>query len=100
MQEVRASLWERETKLTRLLPPQKLWSEYDLEERYDEIMRKLTYVNDAIRYSLEVAKDRKSIGLERIIVILITAELALTTASSRLPLTAMEWAQQLLGLPV
>ena len=70
---------------------EKLWGEYDLEERYDEIMRKLTYVNDTIRYSLDVAKDRKSIGLERIIVILITAELFLTTASSRLPQRSLEW---------
>jgi uncharacterized Rmd1/YagE family protein len=70
---------------------QKLWTEYDLEERYDEIMRKLTYVNDAIRYSLEVAKDRKSIGLERIIVYLITAELLITSLSARLPQRTMEW---------
>jgi uncharacterized Rmd1/YagE family protein len=54
-------------------------------------MRKLTYVNDAIRYSLEVAKDRKSIGLERIIVYLITAELLITSLSARLPQRTMEW---------
>jgi hypothetical protein len=29
---------------------QLLWVEYDLEERYEEIMRKLTFVNDALRY--------------------------------------------------
>ncbi len=77
---------------------QKLWTEYDLEERYDEIMRKLAYVNDVIRYSLDVAKDRKSIGLERIIVYLITAELLVTSLAARLPQRTFDWVQESLGL--
>ena len=60
-------------------------------------MRKLDYVNDVIRYSLEVAKDRKSIGLERIIVYLITAELLVTSLSGRLPQRAFVWLQETLG---
>lgn len=54
-------------------------------------MRKLEYVNDSVRYSLEVAKDRKSIGLERIIVYLITAELLITTLASQLPQRTIAW---------
>ena len=70
---------------------QLLWVEYDLEERYEEIMRKLTFVNDTLRYALDVAKDRKSIALERIIVYLITLELVLTSLATGLPQKSLEW---------
>jgi uncharacterized Rmd1/YagE family protein len=59
-----------------------LWEELDLQERYEELQRKLTYVNETIRYSLDVAKDAKGIFLERLIVILIAAELALSLANT------------------
>ena len=68
-----------------------LWVEYDLEERYEEIMRKLTFVNDALRYALDVAKDRKSIALERIIVYLITVELLLSFFVTGLPKASLLW---------
>jgi hypothetical protein len=55
-----------------------LWDDLDLEDRYEELQNKLSYVNDTIRYSLDVAKDGKSIFLERTIVVLIAAELALS----------------------
>ena len=71
--------------------PQLLWVEYDLEERYEEIMRKLTFVNDTLRYALDVAKDRKSIALERIIVYLITIELVLTSLAAGLPQLCAQW---------
>lgn len=61
-----------------------LWDELDLQERYDELQRKLGYVNETIRYSLDVAKDAKGIFLERLIVILIAAELALSLANTGL----------------
>jgi uncharacterized Rmd1/YagE family protein len=77
--------------LPRVNVSQILWGEYDLEERYEEIMRKLTYVNDVIRYSLDVAKDRKSIGLERIIVYLITLELVLSSLNAGLPQRMVRW---------
>ena len=70
---------------------QLLWVEYDLEERYEEIMRKLSFVNDTLRYALDVAKDRKSIALERIIVYLITLELVLTSLAAGLPQTCAQW---------
>ncbi len=62
-----------------------------MDERYEEIMRKLTFVNDTLRYSLDVAKDRKSIALERIIVYLITLELLLSLFGTGLPRAAMAW---------
>lgn len=58
-----------------------LREEFDLEDRYDELMRKLTYINDVIKYSLEISKDNTSIMLERMIVLLIAAELALSVTS-------------------
>lgn len=70
---------------------ERLWDEYDLDERYDEIIRKLTYVNDVIRYSLEVSKDNKSILLERMIVVLITMELLLSAMSAGLPRQLFEF---------
>lgn len=57
---------------------EQLWEEFDLAERYDDLERKLTYVNDSIKYALEVIKSNKSINLERLIVLLISAELALS----------------------
>lgn len=61
-----------------------LWDELDLEERYDELQRKLGFVNETIRYSLDMAKDAKAIFLERVIVLLIAAELALSLLNTGL----------------
>jgi Uncharacterised ACR, YagE family COG1723 len=71
---------DRYTQLHELL-----WEEFDLDERYEELQEKLEYIDDAIRYSLDVAKDAKSLFLERVIVLLIFAELSMTTLSHELP---------------
>ena len=55
-----------------------LWEDFELEDRYDELARKLAYITDSIRYALDVAHGNKSIQLERLIVLLISAELALS----------------------
>ncbi len=57
-----------------------LWREFDLEDRYDELERRLTWISDTIKYALEVGKDEKSMSLERWIVLLISAELAISVA--------------------
>lgn len=89
-----ATAWkdERYTALQELL-----WEEFDLEERYEELQRKLTYVNDSIKYALEVSKDNKSILVERLIVLLISAELALSLANKELPQRTLAYLQSLLA---
>lgn len=61
---------ERYSELQELL-----WEELDLDDRYDELQRKLDFVNETIQYSLDMAKNAKGIFLERVIVLLITLEL-------------------------
>lgn len=55
-----------------------LWTALELEERYEELERRLTYTTETIKFALDVAKDNKTIQLERLIVYLITAELAIS----------------------
>lgn len=55
--------------------PQTLWEQYELEERYEQLEGKVTYINDVIKYCLEVQKENKFLRLERMIVYLITIEL-------------------------
>ena len=62
-----------------------LVDELDLQERYTELQRKLEYVTEAIKYALETSKSNTSLFLERIIVLLISAELALSTIAADLP---------------
>jgi hypothetical protein len=50
----------------------------ELSFRYEELERRLNWISDTIKYALEVAKDNKSITLERLIVLLISAELAIS----------------------
>lgn len=59
-----------------------LWSEFDLEERYAELSRRIAFINDTLRYGLDVVKDQKSLALERLIVYLISAELVISLASA------------------
>jgi uncharacterized Rmd1/YagE family protein len=62
-----------------------LVEELDLGERYTELQRKLQYVTEAIKYALETSKGNTSLFLERSIVLLISAELALSTIAADLP---------------
>jgi hypothetical protein len=55
-----------------------LWSAFELEERYEELERRLGYITDTIKYALDVAKDNKTLHLERLIVALISAELLIS----------------------
>jgi len=59
-----------------------LWSEFDLEERYAELSRRIEFTINTIRYGLDVVKDQKSLSLERLIVYLISAELAIALVSA------------------
>ena len=54
---------------------QTLWEQYELEERYEQLEGKVTYINEVIKYCLEVQKERTFLRLERMIVYLIMAEL-------------------------
>lgn len=70
-----------------------LWEDQDLEERYDELERRLGHVTESAKYEIEVAKDASSVFLERVIVALIAAELLLSSISTGLPGHALEAAK-------
>lgn len=55
-----------------------MWEQYELEERYEQLEGKVTYINEVIKYCLEVQKERTFLRLERMIVYLIMAELAVS----------------------
>jgi len=75
-----------------------LWEDQDLEERYDELQRRLTYVTENVKYALEVAKDGKSIFLERMIVALISAELLLSSITTGVPGHVVDFVKSMLGM--
>lgn len=60
-----------------------LWQEFELEERYEELQKKLAYITDSIKYALEVQKGSSSMRLEQAIVALISVELGLSLAKTK-----------------
>jgi hypothetical protein len=58
-----------------------LCAEFDLEARYEELERKLEFISETIQYALEVGKSEQTVAIERVIVYLIAAELALSLFS-------------------
>lgn len=77
----------KEDRYTHL--QQLLWDEYELERRYEDLHRKLHYVTETIRWSIEVERDAKDIFLERVIVLLITGELIVSLVNTEFPLKVL-----------
>ena len=56
----------------------------NVHRRYDELERRLTWITDTVKYALEVAKDYKTINIERLIVLLIACELSVAVGHSNI----------------
>jgi hypothetical protein len=55
-----------------------LAEEFELEDRTEELLRRLAYTTDALRWAIEAARSHRGVVLEKVIIYLIAAELGMS----------------------